>query len=71
MLFQVFTLAESLGGCESLAKLPSIMTPLPVEEIAKLGFANNLIRLSVGLEDKEDLIRDLDQALSKAVRLEE
>jgi cystathionine beta-lyase/cystathionine gamma-synthase len=45
------------------------MTPLPPEEIAKLGFANNLIRLSVGIENKEDLIQDLDQALKNAIRL--
>lgn len=63
---KVFTLAESLGGFESLAELPSIMThaSVPAEQRAQLGITDNLIRLSIGLEDASDLIADLDQALA-------
>lgn len=70
---KIFILAESLGGFESLAELPSKMThaSVPAEERAKIGITDNLIRLSVGIEDKDDLIRDLEQALKKAVVLEE
>ncbi|KAI6184073.1 Gamma-cystathionase [Aphelenchoides bicaudatus] len=70
---KIFTLAESLGGFESLAELPSKMThaSVPAEERAAIGITDNLIRLSVGIEDKEDLIKDLDQALKKAVVVEE
>lgn len=66
---RVFTLAESLGGYESLAELPSIMThaSISAEERAKLGISDALVRLSVGLEDIEDLISDVDQALDKAI----
>ncbi|XP_046446163.1 cystathionine gamma-lyase-like isoform X2 [Daphnia pulex] len=66
---KVFTLAESLGGYESLAELPALMTHASVcaEERATLGITDNLIRLSVGLEDVGDLIADLDQALKAAV----
>lgn len=62
---QVFTLAESLGGVESLAGHPASMThaSIPQEERAKTGVVDSLIRLSVGVEDKEDLIEDLKQAL--------
>jgi len=62
---QVFALAESLGGVESLVDHPAIMThaSVPVEERAKLGISDTLIRLSVGIEAIEDLIADLDQAL--------
>lgn len=61
---KVFALAESLGGYESLAELPSIMThaSVPVEDRMKLGITDSLIRLSVGLEDADDLIADLEQA---------
>jgi cystathionine gamma-lyase len=63
---RVFTLAESLGGVESLVNHPAIMThasvPKGVREAG--GVTDNLIRLSVGVEDVEDLIADLDQALS-------
>jgi cystathionine gamma-lyase len=63
---QVFTLAESLGGVESLVNHPAIMThasvPKDVREAG--GVTDNLIRLSVGVENVEDLIADLDQALS-------
>jgi len=67
---KVFTLAESLGGYESLCELPSLMTHASVspEERAKLGITDTLVRLSVGLEAKEDLIADLDQALRTAVK---
>jgi cystathionine gamma-lyase len=62
---EVFTLAESLGGVESLINHPAIMThaSVPAERRARLGITDNLIRLSVGVEDVEDLIADLDQAL--------
>ena len=64
---QVFALAESLGGVESLVDHPAIMThaSVPAEERAKLGISDTLIRLSVGIEAVDDLIADLDQALSK------
>jgi cystathionine gamma-lyase len=63
--FRVFALAESLGGVESLIEHPAIMThaSLPPEVRAKLGINDSLIRLSVGVEDVEDLIEDLAQAL--------
>ena len=63
---EVFTLAESLGGVESLINHPAIMThaSVPPERRARLGITDNLIRLSVGIEDVEDLIADLDQALA-------
>ncbi|CCO25657.1 cystathionine gamma-lyase [Caenorhabditis elegans] len=66
---KVFTLAESLGGCESLAELPSIMThaSVPSATRAELGITDNLIRISVGIEDLDDLIADLDQALKIAI----
>ncbi len=62
----VFTLAESLGGVESLANHPATMThaSIPEPEREKLGITDSLIRLSVGIEDKEDLIRDLEQVLN-------
>ena len=64
---QVFTLAESLGGVESLIGHPVTMShgSLPVDLRAKLGITDHLVRLSVGIEDVEDLIADLDQALGK------
>jgi cystathionine gamma-lyase len=66
---KVFILAESLGGYESLAELPSVMThaSVPAEDRAILGITDNLIRLSVGCEEKEDLIKDLDNALKAAI----
>ena len=62
---QVFTLAESLGGVESLAGHPASMThaSIPKEEREKSGVVDALIRLSVGIEDAEDLIADLEQAI--------
>lgn len=60
-----FTLAESLGAVESLISIPALMThaSIPPERRATLGITDGLIRISVGLEDVEDLIEDLDQAL--------
>ena len=62
---KVFTLAESLGGVESLAGHPASMThaSIPKEEREKTGVVNSLIRLSVGIEDIEDLIEDLRHAI--------
>ncbi|WP_026754223.1 cystathionine gamma-synthase [Sediminibacter sp. Hel_I_10] len=62
---KVFTLAESLGGVESLAGHPASMThaSIPKEEREKTGVVDSLIRLSVGIEDQEDLINDLKQAI--------
>ena len=60
---QVFTLAESLGGVESLIELPATMTHASVAG-SELEVPNDLVRLSVGLESVEDLIADLDQALA-------
>ncbi len=63
---KLFTLAESLGGVESLIEHPAIMThaSVPVEIRQKLGITDNLIRLSVGIENHQDLIKDLDIALA-------
>ncbi|MEZ6319449.1 MAG: cystathionine gamma-synthase [Phycisphaerales bacterium] len=63
---QLFSLAESLGGVESLIEHPAIMThgSVPAEERAKLGITDGLVRLSVGIEDAEDQLSDLDQALA-------
>jgi cystathionine beta-lyase len=62
---RLFTLAESLGGVESLAGHPASMThaSIPKEEREKSGVVDALIRLSVGIEDVDDLIADLDQAI--------
>ncbi len=62
---EVFTLAESLGGVESLAGHPASMThaSIPKEEREKSGVVDALIRLSVGIEDADDLIADLEQAI--------
>ena len=61
------SLAESLGGVETLISLPSLMThaSIPVDKQKEIGITQGLIRLSVGIEDVEDLIADLDQALAK------
>jgi cystathionine gamma-lyase/cystathionine beta-lyase len=63
--FHVFSLAESLGGVESLINHPATMThaSIPREERERVGVVDNLLRLSVGVEDVEDLIEDLKQAL--------
>ena len=62
---QLFTLAESLGGVESLIEHPGIMThaSLPPELRARSGISDSLVRLSCGIEDAEDLVADLEQAL--------
>ena len=65
---RVFSLAESLGGVESLISHPATMThaSIPVEDRLRFGVTEGLVRLSVGVEDLEDLQADLDQALAKA-----
>ena len=62
---RLFALAESLGGVESLINHPATMThaSIPREERIKNGLSDSLIRLSVGIEDVDDLIDDLKQAL--------
>ena len=62
---RLFTLAESLGGVESLIEHPAIMThaSIPEDRRARLGISDSLVRLSVGVEDGDDLIADLEQAL--------
>jgi cystathionine gamma-lyase len=62
---QLFTLAESLGGVESLIEHPAIMThaSIPEDQRAILGISDSLVRLSVGIEDADDLLADLEQAL--------
>jgi cystathionine beta-lyase len=63
---KIFTLAESLGGVESLCCHPASMThaSIPREEREKSGLSDSLIRLSVGIEDSDDLIQDLKQAIN-------
>ena len=63
---KVFTLAESLGGFESLTELPCVMThaSVPPNEREVLGISDTLIRLSVGLEDIKDILEDLQNAFS-------
>jgi cystathionine beta-lyase/cystathionine gamma-synthase len=63
---RIFTLAESLGGVESLIEHPAIMThaSVPAEVRDEIGISGALVRLSVGVEDVEDLIADLEQALA-------
>lgn len=65
-----FTLAESLGGVESLIGHPATMThaSIPREQRLSVGLTDSLIRLSVGVEDAEDLVKDLEAALSAAVK---
>ncbi len=64
--FKVFSLAESLGGVESLVNHPATMThaSIPKEEREKVGVTENLLRFSVGVEDVEDLLADIEQALA-------
>jgi cystathionine beta-lyase/cystathionine gamma-synthase len=64
---KIFTLAESLGGVESLIGHPATMThaSIPKEERAKVNLTDSLIRLSIGIEDIDDLIQDLERALNK------
>jgi cystathionine gamma-lyase len=63
---ELFALAESLGGVESLIELPAIMThaSIPAEQRARLGISDSLVRLSVGIEDVADLKRDLSRSLA-------
>ena len=63
---ELFSLAESLGGVESLINHPAIMThaSVPAEKRAEIGITDSLIRLSVGVEDVNDLITELDRVLS-------
>lgn len=65
--FKYFSLAESLGGVESMVNHPATMThaSLPEEERQKIGLVDSLIRLSVGIEDIDDLIDDISQALER------
>lgn len=65
--FEIFTLAESLGGVESLVCHPATMTHaiVPSEERKRLGLTDGLVRFSIGIEDPEDLIEDLEQVLEK------
>ena len=64
---KLFTLAESLGGVESLAEAPSVMThgSVPPEVRKMLGIEDNFIRLSIGCETEQDLVNDVIQALDK------
>ena len=70
---QLFSLAESLGGVESLVCHPPSMTHAPVsaEALAEAGISQNLIRLSIGLEGTEDLVADVLDALEAARRAPE
>ena len=63
---QLFTLAESLGGVESLIEHPAIMThaTIPPDQRERIGISDGMVRLSVGIEDPDDLIADLSQALA-------
>jgi cystathionine beta-lyase/cystathionine gamma-synthase len=63
---RLFALAESLGGVESLIGHPAVMThaSVPRDMRERMGVSDGLIRLSVGIEDVEDLIEDLDRALA-------
>ena len=63
---KLFALAESLGGVESLIGHPATMThaSIPKEERMKAGLSDTLIRLSVGVEDVEDLLADLESAIA-------
>lgn len=64
---KIFSLAESLGGVESLVGHPATMThaAIPTEQRHQMGLSDGLIRLSVGIEDLEDLLEDIEQALKK------
>ena len=64
---ELFAFAESLGGVESLVNHPAIMThaSVPAERRAQLGITDNLVRLSVGIEDIADLTAELERALAR------
>jgi cystathionine gamma-lyase len=65
---KLFACAESLGGVESLIEHPAIMThaSIPPDRRAELGIGDAFIRLSVGIEDREDLVADLERAFAAA-----
>jgi cystathionine beta-lyase/cystathionine gamma-synthase len=65
---QLFTLAESLGGVESLIEVPASMThaSIPKAEREKAGLRDGLVRLSVGIENVEDLLEDLERTIAAA-----
>ena len=65
---KLFALAESLGSVETMITHPATMThaEVPVEDRRKRGLTDGLVRLSVGIEDPEDILEDLEQALAKA-----
>lgn len=65
---KIYTLAESLGGVESLIESPALMTHMsvPAEQRKVLGIDDNFIRLSTGIENIDDLMEDMKQALEKA-----
>ena len=67
---KIFTLAESLGGVESLVEVPPSMThaSIPAEVRRAAGLADGLVRLSVGIENVDDLLIDVAQALEQAAR---
>jgi hypothetical protein len=67
---KLFFCAESLGGVESLIEIPSIMThaSVPADIRLTLGITDNLIRISVGVEDLQDLMADLNQAMEEAIK---
>ena len=64
---KIFSLAESLGGVESLISHPASMThaSVPVQERERIGLSDGLVRISVGVEAEEDLLMDLQQAFEK------
>jgi cystathionine beta-lyase/cystathionine gamma-synthase len=64
--FKVFTLAESLGAVESLVQQPALMSnaKIPKEIRERNGLRDGLIRVSIGIEDVEDLIADMEQAIA-------
>ncbi|KAI2620085.1 Cys/Met metabolism PLP-dependent enzyme-domain-containing protein [Hypoxylon sp. NC1633] len=68
-LTKIYTLAESLGGIESLCELPSAMTHagIPKDQREAVGVFDDLVRISSGIEEPEDLVRDIEQALERAV----
>jgi cystathionine gamma-lyase len=70
-LTKIYTLAESLGGIESLVEIPSAMTHagIPKEQREAVGIFDDLVRVSSGIEEPEDLVRDIQQALEGAVQV--
>lgn len=67
---KIFVLAESLGGVESLMKIPALMVPINLpDDTKKTAIEDNFIRLSVGIESTQDLINDLAQALDAVQKL--